>query len=92
MQALASLNPSAGLAGVQSTIDNIQASVNEFAAASQSQFGPQVSQLKTELAKLQAAATAASASPSTIGTIATAATGVVSAYTALKDAISNRCG
>ena len=94
VQALTSLNPSGGLAGVQSAIDNIQASVNEFAAASKAQFGPQVSQLKTQLTKLQAAVTAAGASPSanTIGAVATAATGVVSAYTALNDAISNRCG
>ncbi|HKE64802.1 MAG TPA: hypothetical protein VKB59_09170 [Micromonosporaceae bacterium] len=94
VQNLTSLDPSAGLPGVQAAIDNIQASLNEFAAAAQTQFAPQVAQMRSALANLKSAVAAASASPgsNSVGAITTAATGVLAAYNSLQQAVSSRCG
>ncbi len=92
--ALGSLSVSSGIAGLQTAIDNIQTSLNEFQAAAQSQFGPEVQQMRTALSDVQAAIRAAGASPSSssITAIGTSAAAVVAAYTALQKAIATRCG
>jgi hypothetical protein len=92
--ALGSLSVSSGLTGVQTAIDNIQASLTEFQTAARSQFGPQIQQMRTALSDVKSAIRAASASPSTSSAtaIGTAAAAVVAAYTALQKEISSRCG
>jgi hypothetical protein len=92
--ALGSLSVSSGLTGVQTAIDNIQASLTEFQTAARSQFGPQIQQMQTALSDVKSAIRAASASPSTssVTAIGTAAAAVVAAYSTLQKEISSRCG
>jgi hypothetical protein len=94
MGALGSLSVSSGLSGVQTAVDNIQASLTEFQAAAQSQFGHEVQQLRTALNDATAAIRAAGASPSSssVTAIGTSAAATVAAYSALQKAISTRCG
>jgi len=88
------LNPNSGVAGIQTALSNIQTNLNEFAAAAHSQFGPQVTQLRSALDNLKKAVQAAAASPNpaNISAATTAASGVASAYTALQQAVGNHCG
>jgi len=94
IQALTQLSPNSGITGIQTALNNIQTNLNEFTAAAHSQFGPQVTQLRSALDNLKKAVQVASATPNSanISAAATAAGGVVSGYTALQTAIGNRCG
>lgn len=92
--ALGSLSVSSGLPGVQTAVNNIQTSLTEFQVAAQSQFGPEVQQMRKALADVQSAIRNASASPNTssVTAIGTSAAAVVAAYSTLQNEISSHCG
>jgi hypothetical protein len=94
IQSLTTLNSSSDLTQLQTTINNIETSLNNFASTAQSEFGPQTTALKTAVSNLKAAINAAGPNPgsSQVNAITTAAAGVVSAYTSLQQAVSARCG
>jgi uncharacterized lipoprotein NlpE involved in copper resistance len=83
-----------GLAAVQQAVTNIQTNLTAFETASKSQFGTQVTELRSSLSGVQNALQAAKANTniSTLGGVVASVTGVVSSYTALQNAISSRCG
>jgi soluble cytochrome b562 len=75
-------------------VNNIQTSLTEFHTAAQSQFGPEVQQMRKALTDVQSAIRTASASPSTssVTAIGTGAAAVVAAYSTLQSKISSHCG
>lgn len=85
---------SGGVAAIQQAIAKIQTNLNAFQAAAQSQFGPEITQLRTSLSGVQTALQSAKGNLniSSITAIATSVAGVVGSYNTLHSAISSRCG
>jgi hypothetical protein len=84
---------SGGVAAVQTAVNNIQTQLDAFQSVARTEFGPQVTDLRSALSTVSDAVknAAASPGPATILPVVTGIAGVVSAYNGLKDAVSSRC-
>ncbi len=85
---------SGGTNAIQTALQDVQNKFDAFHNAARDQFSPQIQQMSDALSRLQQAVQAMAASPgiSTIGSAVTAVSGVVTAFTALRSAVSTRCG
>lgn len=84
---------SGGVGAVQTAVNNIQAKLDAFQASARTEFGPQVTAMRTALTTTGDAAQAAVASPgaATVLPVVTGIASVVTAYNGLKTAVSSRC-
>jgi hypothetical protein len=83
-----------GLGAVQTSVTTIQANLSDFQAAATSEFGPDVTALRTSLSNLQTALTTAggNVNASTLLTVVGDVSSVVNSYTTLQKTVKSRCG
>lgn len=84
-----------GLSAVQSAVTTISKNLDDFQAAARSDFGPDVTALRTSLGNLQTALSSVvggKADASTLITVVGDISSVVNNYNTLQKAVSARCG
>jgi uncharacterized protein YukE len=84
---------SGGLPAIQAALTKVQNDLTELQKAAKSDFGPEVTQMRTALTTLQTALrnAASDLNTTTITTVAAAVGGVISAYTALEQSVTRSC-
>jgi hypothetical protein len=93
VKGLTSLNPAAGLSGLQAQVDNLKSSADAAANSAMSAFPSQTRALKSSVDALDSAVKALAASPSSanIGNVTTDAENVLASVKNFTDATSSKC-
>jgi hypothetical protein len=94
VKGLTSLNPAAGLSGLQTQVDKLKSSADAAASSARGAFPSQTSALKSSVDALESAVKALAASPSAanIGHVTTDAENVLISVKNFTDATSSKCG